>query len=193
MASTKWLPRKAAEEEQAANDPDNMAVFDYDDDPLVTGGTYGSAEELCNGAIELDISSDVRDPTSFDVAIRTGRGGWDGLTEYPLIPVDVTPMVAPSLLAARRLDAPEDLVDFDLRRIPIGASGSHGPSVRCRPACATAGHPLTTGRSHQRAATSCGHGSLAAVERIRVCLAEAKCRRQVSTIWASDRLNNASI
>lgn len=65
-------------------------------------------------AIELDISSDVRDPTSFDIAIRTGRGGWDGLDEYPLMPVDVTPMVAPSLLGSRTLAAPEDLADFDL-------------------------------------------------------------------------------
>jgi LysR family glycine cleavage system transcriptional activator len=66
------------------------------------------------GTIELDISSDVRDPTAFDVAIRTGRGGWDGLAEYPVMPVDVTPMVAPGLLAARPLKAPEDLLDFDL-------------------------------------------------------------------------------
>ena len=47
VATTKWLPRKAAEA-QASKDPDNMRVFDYDDDPLVTGGTYASAEELCN-------------------------------------------------------------------------------------------------------------------------------------------------
>lgn len=65
-------------------------------------------------AIELDIASDVRDPTAFDVAIRTGRGGWDGLDEYPLIPVDVTPMGAPTLLGPRTLAAPEDLANFDL-------------------------------------------------------------------------------
>jgi LysR family transcriptional regulator, glycine cleavage system transcriptional activator len=65
-------------------------------------------------ALELDISSDIRDPIAFDVAIRTGRGGWDGLDESPLMPVDVTPMVAPGLLAARALDAPEDLAGFDL-------------------------------------------------------------------------------
>ena len=64
--------------------------------------------------IELDISSDVRDPTEFDVAIRTGRGGWDGLDEYALTPVDVTPMVAPSVLGSRRLAEPEDLAAFDL-------------------------------------------------------------------------------
>lgn len=65
-------------------------------------------------AIELDISSDLRDPAAFDVAIRTGRGGWDGLEEYPLMPVDVTPMVAPSLLGAKRLERAEDLAQFDL-------------------------------------------------------------------------------
>lgn len=65
-------------------------------------------------AIELDISSDVRNPTAFDVAIRTGRGGWDGLDEYPLTPVDVTPMLAPTLLGSRTLAEPEDLTKFDL-------------------------------------------------------------------------------
>ena len=75
---------------------------------------YPAIEQPGGAAIELDISSDVRDPTAFDVAIRTGRGGWDGLDEYPLTPVDVTPMVAPALLGSRTLAAPEDLADFDL-------------------------------------------------------------------------------
>ena len=46
VASTKWLPRKAAEA-QASKDPSTMRTFDYGNDPLVTGGTYASAEELC--------------------------------------------------------------------------------------------------------------------------------------------------
>lgn len=65
-------------------------------------------------AIELDISSDLRDSATFDVAIRTGRGGWDRLDEYPLMPVDVTPMLAPALLETRSLNKPEDLVGLDL-------------------------------------------------------------------------------
>jgi LysR family glycine cleavage system transcriptional activator len=65
-------------------------------------------------AIELDISSDVRNPAAFDVAIRTGRGGWDGLDEYPLAPVDVTPMIAPAVLGSRPLAEPDDLSEFDL-------------------------------------------------------------------------------
>lgn len=64
--------------------------------------------------IELDIASDVRDPATFDVAIRTGRGGWDGFDEFPLAPVDVTPMIAPGLLGSRILAEPEDLKGFDL-------------------------------------------------------------------------------
>lgn len=65
-------------------------------------------------AIELDISSDLRDSADFDVAIRTGRGGWDGLDEYALTPLDVTPMIAPSLLGSRTLAGPEDLAHFEL-------------------------------------------------------------------------------
>lgn len=47
IVDAKWLPRKAAES-QAKQDPTHMKVFDYANDPLVTGGTYASAEELCN-------------------------------------------------------------------------------------------------------------------------------------------------
>lgn len=47
VVDTKWLPRKAAEA-QAKKDPTHLKVFDYANDPLVTGGTYASAEELCN-------------------------------------------------------------------------------------------------------------------------------------------------
>ena len=47
VSGTKWLPRKAAEA-QASKDPSTLRVFDYSNDPLVTGGTYASAEELCN-------------------------------------------------------------------------------------------------------------------------------------------------
>lgn len=47
VIGTKWLPRKAAEA-QAKKDPTRERVFDYTNDPLVTGGKYASAEELCN-------------------------------------------------------------------------------------------------------------------------------------------------
>ena len=47
VVSAKWLPRKAAEA-QAKKDPTTMKTFEYANDPLVTGGQYKSAEELCN-------------------------------------------------------------------------------------------------------------------------------------------------
>lgn len=64
--------------------------------------------------IELDVATDMRDPDAFDVAIRTGGGGWAGLEEYPLTPVEVTPMLAPSLLGTRALAAPDELAGFEL-------------------------------------------------------------------------------
>jgi LysR family transcriptional regulator, glycine cleavage system transcriptional activator len=64
--------------------------------------------------IELDVSTDIRDPAAFDIAIRTGSGGWTGLREHRLTPVEVTPMLAPSLLAKRSLTRPEDLASFEL-------------------------------------------------------------------------------
>ncbi|MBP2484709.1 LysR family glycine cleavage system transcriptional activator [Rhizobium leguminosarum] len=64
--------------------------------------------------IEVDVSAEIRDPGAFDVAIRTGRGGWAGLEEYRLAPVEVTPMLSPSLLGTRKLAAPEALADFAL-------------------------------------------------------------------------------
>jgi hypothetical protein len=47
IVSAKWLPRKAADA-QAKKDPTTMRTFEYASDPLVTGGKYASAEELCN-------------------------------------------------------------------------------------------------------------------------------------------------
>jgi len=66
------------------------------------------------GLVELDVSSELRDPHAFDVAIRTGRGGWSGLEEFPLVPVEVTPMLAPALLDGRVLSSPGELADFEL-------------------------------------------------------------------------------
>jgi hypothetical protein len=46
VSDTKWLPRKAAEQ-QASKNPSTLRVFDYTNDPLVKNGTYASAEALC--------------------------------------------------------------------------------------------------------------------------------------------------
>lgn len=64
--------------------------------------------------IDLDMSVDVRDSRTFDVAIRTGAGGWPGLTEFPLFPVDVTPMLAPRLLEKATLRTAMEWTDLAL-------------------------------------------------------------------------------
>lgn len=86
--------------------------------------------------IEVDVSADIRNPSAFDVAIRTGRGGWEGFEEYRLAPVEVTPMLAPSLLGTRTLDMPDALTDLDLLPHPdweawfIGAQCETPPALR---------------------------------------------------------------
>ncbi len=47
-----------------------------------------------------------------DVAIRSGEGGWEGLAQYDLVPIDFTPMCSPGFLAAHGpLASPADLLD----------------------------------------------------------------------------------
>ena len=70
------------------------------------------------GGIALDVSTDLRSTDAFDVAIRTGRGGWSGLDEYALTPVEATPMLSPSLLGTHVLTSPETLADFELLAHP---------------------------------------------------------------------------
>ena len=81
--------------------------------------------------IELDVPPDIRDSSAFDVAIRTGRGGWEGLEEYRLAPVEVTPMLAPSLLATRKLNVPEELADFELLPHPDWEAWLWALNARC--------------------------------------------------------------
>jgi hypothetical protein len=45
VVSTKWLPRKAADTQDAKDEL--SAVFDYENDDLVKNRTYASAQELC--------------------------------------------------------------------------------------------------------------------------------------------------
>jgi len=60
-------------------------------------------------AIELDVSTDLRSGSGFDVAIRTGGGPWPGWTSHRLFPVDLTPMLRPDLVARHRIVQPSDL------------------------------------------------------------------------------------
>jgi LysR family transcriptional regulator, glycine cleavage system transcriptional activator len=68
-----------------------------------------------HGEIVLDVSSEVRDQATFDVAVRTGSGDWPGLEIYRLFPVQLTPLMAPSLAAQH---APP-LTAEDLARLPL--------------------------------------------------------------------------
>jgi LysR family glycine cleavage system transcriptional activator len=65
-------------------------------------------------AIELDVSTDLRSNDAFDVAVRTGPGSWRGLRAHPLFPVDLTPMLSPSLADPRSLARPSDLEQLTL-------------------------------------------------------------------------------
>jgi LysR family transcriptional regulator, glycine cleavage system transcriptional activator len=70
---------------------------------------------LYEGAdIELDVSTDVRAANAFDVAVRTGCGAWPGFEAHRLSPVQLTPMLAPSLVASGALLSPHDLRTFTL-------------------------------------------------------------------------------
>ena len=64
--------------------------------------------------IELDVSVELRDPSDFDVAIRTGIGDWPGLTGYRLFPVQLTPLLSPTLIGNRSEITPEELSTLTL-------------------------------------------------------------------------------
>ncbi|MHA4835168.1 LysR substrate-binding domain-containing protein [Sphingopyxis sp. MSC1_008] len=51
--------------------------------------------------------------TNVDVAIRVGRGVWDGLRADFLYRSHVTPICAPAFLEVNRIEAPADLLDVD--------------------------------------------------------------------------------
>lgn len=68
------------------------------------------AVRLLTGDALVDFAAD-----DVDVAIRAGRGGWEGLAEEQLLTIDFTPMCSPDFLARHggRI-APEDLVRLPL-------------------------------------------------------------------------------
>jgi LysR family transcriptional regulator, glycine cleavage system transcriptional activator len=63
-------------------------------------------------AVSLDVSLALRDPSTFDVAIRTGNGQWPGLDATSLFPVEATPMLRADL--AREIASPVDLAHIPL-------------------------------------------------------------------------------
>ena len=85
--------------------------------------------------IELDVSTEIRDHSDFDVAIRTGAGDWPGLRGFRLFPVQLTPLLAPSLAATRGPLTPETLATLPLLPHPdwerwfLSAIGSVPPKL----------------------------------------------------------------
>lgn len=65
-------------------------------------------------SVVVDASHDVLPAGAFDVAIRAGRGGWPGLQDRVLFPVEGSPMLSPALAATCRLERPEDLARLPL-------------------------------------------------------------------------------
>ncbi len=51
-------------------------------------------------------------PGGVDVAIRFGAGNWPGVDSTPLFHTNVVIVASPGLLAGRRIDRPEDLLDL---------------------------------------------------------------------------------
>jgi LysR family glycine cleavage system transcriptional activator len=64
--------------------------------------------------IALDVSAELRSDDSFDIAIRTGLGGWRGYQATALMPVEATPMLSPALAAKARLSRARDLAALPL-------------------------------------------------------------------------------
>lgn len=59
---------------------------------------------LTSDALADFVSDDV------DIAIRAGLGGWEGLHEELLVPIDFTPMCSPGFLRRHNIVAPQDLL-----------------------------------------------------------------------------------
>lgn len=68
-------------------------------------------------AVRMEITESLTDFTSghIDVAVRGGRGDWNGLKSHLLLPTVFTPMLSPSLAASGKgLQKPEDLLDLPI-------------------------------------------------------------------------------
>jgi LysR family glycine cleavage system transcriptional activator len=66
--------------------------------------------------VQLDVSTDLRARDQFDIAIRSGRGGWRDMAATCLLPMDLSPMLSPALAARFALESPADLLGLPLIR-----------------------------------------------------------------------------
>lgn len=64
--------------------------------------------------VEIDVSTEIRRPSTFDVAIRSGLGDWTGVRATPLFAVEGAPMLRPDLLEGRAMEEPSDLAKLPL-------------------------------------------------------------------------------
>ena len=64
--------------------------------------------------MEIEVSVEVRPPSAFDVAIRSGLGDWAGMHATPLFAVEGTPMLRPNLLERHPIGKPGDLARLPL-------------------------------------------------------------------------------
>ena len=66
-------------------------------------------------ALRLSLTNELVDLSGgdFDLAVRLGKGGWEGLREHFLFRLYVTPMCSPEFAESHKLGAPEDLLDVE--------------------------------------------------------------------------------
>jgi LysR family transcriptional regulator, glycine cleavage system transcriptional activator len=64
--------------------------------------------------VHLDCSAELRQGSDFDVAIRTGTDAGSNFDAIPLLPIEATPMLSPSLAATVKLSSPADLAKLPL-------------------------------------------------------------------------------
>ena len=72
-------------------------------------------------AVRLTTSNEVVDLRSgeSDIAIRAGRGDWDGLEKHKLFDVDFTPMASPCCMSEARKTFGDNLEPGDLLSLPL--------------------------------------------------------------------------
>ncbi|WP_165356615.1 LysR family transcriptional regulator [Sphingosinicella sp. BN140058] len=65
-------------------------------------------------AVAIDPAIDLRAPGSFDIAIRSGFGDWQGYSATKLFPLDRTPLYNPRSYRDQQIEAPRDLLECQL-------------------------------------------------------------------------------
>jgi LysR family glycine cleavage system transcriptional activator len=72
-------------------------------------------------AVRLSTSNEVVDLRSgdIDIAIRAGRGDWDGLEKHKLFDVDFTPMASPGCMTEARRKFGDNFQPSDLLQLPL--------------------------------------------------------------------------